>query len=162
MSITTDWCGIDSIGAATLMRQAHRDEVKKAVFGMKRFGSPGPDGIQVAFYQHFWDVVGSPLTRLVNLAFSTGRIPTGLLEALVTLIPKKDRPESVSDFRPITLLNVAFKIVTKVLVNKMRPFMSKLIGHFQNSFLPGRSTLDNVILAQEVHSMNRKKGKRVS
>lgn len=105
--------------------------------------------------------MGNSLTGLVNSTFSTGRFPTGLLEALITLIPKKDRLELASDFRPITLLNVVFKVITKVLVNKMHPIMSKLIRSFKNSFLPGRSMLDNVILAQEVmHCMNRKKGSK--
>lgn len=137
------------------------EEVRKAVFGMKKFGSPGPDGIQVIFYQKYWKVVGPSLTILVNRAISSGRIPYSLLTAFLTLIPKKDMPENAADFRPITLLNVAFKIILKVLVNRMRPIMKKIIGPHHNSFLPGRSTLDNVILTQEVvHGMNHKRGRK--
>lgn len=152
---------LNGVQATRLTRMASLEEVKRAVSGMKRFGSPGPDGIQAAFYQHFWEEVGPKLTGFVNNALTFSRVPTGMLEAFITLIPKKDCPEDASDFRPITLLNVAFKVVSKVLVNRLRPIMNKLIGPFQNSFLPGRSTLDNVILAQEImHSMNMKKGKK--
>lgn len=128
---------------------------------MKRFGSPGPDGVSTAFYQKFWGEVGISLTMMVNLALSTGKAPDQLLLAFITLIPKKERPENARDFRPITLLNVAYKIVSKVHVNRMRPNMQRIIGPTQNSFLPGRSTMDNIILAQEVvHYMNGKKGKK--
>ncbi|XP_031130731.1 uncharacterized protein LOC116032362 [Ipomoea triloba] len=137
------------------------EEVKKAVFGMKKYGSPGPDGIPAIFYQHFWGEVGPTLTNMVNLALETSTVDKSLLRAYMTLIPKKDTPETAADFRPITLLNVAFKVISKVLVNRMRPIMCKLIGPHQNSFLPGRSTLDNVILTQEIiHNMHKKKGRK--
>lgn len=98
---------------------------------------------------------------MVNGALSNSSVNRFLLQAHMTLISKKDIPEIGADFRPITLLNVAFKVISKVLVNRLRPIMCKLIGPHQNSFLPGRSTMDNVILTQEVvHSMNNKKGKK--
>ncbi|XP_019164608.1 PREDICTED: uncharacterized protein LOC109160818 [Ipomoea nil] len=142
----------------SLVKIATSEEVKKAVFGMKRFGSPGPDGIPAAFYQNFWEEIGAAITILVNRAFYTGSVPLSILQAFVTLIPKKEVPETAADFRPITLLNVGFKVISKVLVNRLRPIMCRIIGPHQNSFLPGRSTLDNVILTQEViHTMNKRK-----
>ncbi|XP_019162696.1 PREDICTED: uncharacterized protein LOC109159124 [Ipomoea nil] len=154
-------CKISRQQASQLSRSATMEEVRKVAFGMKKFGSPGPDGIPAIFYQHFWEDIGPTLTGLVNRALSTSKVPTSLLRAFITLIPKKDVPETASDFRPITLLNVNFKVVSKVLVNRMRPIMCRLIGPHQNSFLPGRSTLDNVILTQEViHTMNKKNGKK--
>ncbi|XP_031091044.1 uncharacterized protein LOC115996040 [Ipomoea triloba] len=152
---------ISSTQASYLGRRASREEVKKAVFGMKKYGSPGPDGIPAVFYQHFWDEVGPALTNLVNQALYSGIVPNSLLKAFMTLIPKKEVPETAADFRPITLLNVAFKVISKAIVNRMRPLMCKLIGPHQNSFLPGRSILDNVILTQEiVHTMHRKQGSK--
>ncbi|XP_031101801.1 uncharacterized protein LOC116005700 [Ipomoea triloba] len=152
---------ISSTQAGGLCRQVSLEEVRKAVFGMKKYGSPGPDGIPAIFYQHFWSEVGPSLTRMVNQALVSGTIETSLLKAFMTLIPKKEVPETAADFRPITLLNVAFKAISKVLVNRLRPIMCKLIGPHQNSCLPGRSTMDNVILTQEViHTMSSKKGKK--
>ncbi|XP_019157963.1 PREDICTED: uncharacterized protein LOC109154684 [Ipomoea nil] len=147
--------------AQSLIRLTTVNEVRQAVFGMKRFGSPGPDGIQAAFYRHYWDIVGDSVTHFVNSCLTSGTIPSGMLEAYMTLIPKKENPENAGDFRPITLLNVIFKIVSKVLVNRLKPIMKKMVGPFQNSFLPGRSTLDNVVLTQEViHNMTKAKGKK--
>lgn len=142
--------------ARALGLHASVEEVKKAVFGMKRFGSPG---LQAIFYQKYWDVVSGEITGMVNNALETGKVPGGMLHAFIILIPKRDCPETTGDFRPITLLNVAFKIISKVLVNRFRPIMNKIIDPYQNSFLLGRSTLDNVILTQEImHGMNKKKG----
>lgn len=114
--------------ARNLTRQASVEEVKKSAFGMKRFGSVGPSGIQVVFYQELLEEVKLPITKLVNSTIQTGRIPGKTLEAFITLIPKKDAPESAADFRPITLLNMISKIVSKVMVNRLKPIMAKLIG----------------------------------
>lgn len=122
------------------------NEIKKAIFSMKKFGSPGPDGIQAAFYQHFWSEVGTSVTSMVNQALQTGMVPKDLFQVFITLIPKKEISKFAADFRPTSLLNVTFKIISKVLVNHMRPMMTTIIGPHQNSFLPGRSTLDNIIL----------------
>ncbi|XP_019188879.1 PREDICTED: uncharacterized protein LOC109183149 [Ipomoea nil] len=145
----------------SLGRNIDMNEVKKAVFDMKKFGSPGPDGIQAAFIQTFWEEVKRPMTDFVKDALGQCKLPSKVLEAFITLIPKKESPETASDFRPITLLNVSYKILSKVIVNRMRPIMKTLIGPYQNSFLPGRSTTDNIILTQEiVHHMRLKKGKK--
>ncbi|XP_019184835.1 PREDICTED: uncharacterized protein LOC109179810 [Ipomoea nil] len=150
---------INSRQAQSLIRHATVGEVRHAVFGMKRFGSPGPDGIQAAFYRHYWDIVGDSVTNFVISCLISGTVPTGMLEAYMTLIPNKNCPENAGDFKPITLLNVIFKIVSKVLVNRLRPVMKKMVGPFQNSFLPGKSTLDNVVMTQEVvHNMSKGQG----
>ncbi|XP_031097030.1 uncharacterized protein LOC116001285 [Ipomoea triloba] len=95
--------------ASNLLRRVPIDEVRRAVFGMKKYGSPGPDGIPAIFYQQCWSEIGPVMTKMVNQAFDNGCIPNSLLQAYMTLIPKKDTPETAADFRPITLLNVSFQ-----------------------------------------------------
>lgn len=88
-----------------------------------------------------------------------GRLIPGMNEAIICLIPKGDAPESLNQFRPISLCNVLLKIVSKIIANRLKPIMTKLTNRFQSSFIPGRSTTDNVVIAQEIlHSLKRRKG----
>lgn len=102
----------------SLVRGACLEEVKKVIFGMKMFGSLGPDRILTGFYQHFWGDAGLSLTSTVNQMLNSGSVNKSLLQAFVTLISEKEVPESAVDFRPITLMNVAFKVISKILVNR--------------------------------------------
>ena len=66
----------------------------------------------------------------------------------------------MGNYKPISLCNIVYKIVTKVIVTRLRPYLDKLISPLQAAFVPGRKGIDNAIIAQEViHSINKKKGK---
>lgn len=128
---------------------------------MKGLKSPGPDGIPALFYQRHWGAVVDTFLELVNQALLTRTFDHCLSTAYVALIPKEDSLYTIQKFRPISLLNVAYKVLAKVLVNRLRPHLQSLTGPWQSSFLAGRSTVDNIILTQEaVHSMARLKGER--
>ncbi|CAA7027588.1 unnamed protein product [Microthlaspi erraticum] len=137
------------------------DEIKTAVKAMGRFKAPGPDGFQPVFYQKCWEEVGESVTRFALDFFRTGMLPQNTNDVIVVLLPKVDSPERIQQFRPISLCNVLFKIITKTMVGRMKPVMTKLIGPAQASFIPGRLSTDNIVVVQEaVHSMRRKKGRR--
>lgn len=79
----------------------------------------------------------------------------------MVLIPKGDHPSSFKDFRPITLCNVIYKLISKVLVNRLRPHLERIMSPLQSSFIPGRSTKDNAIVLQEIiHHLRKKKSKK--
>ncbi|XP_057443884.1 uncharacterized protein LOC130736046 [Lotus japonicus] len=127
-----------------------KEEVRQALFSMKSLSAPGPDGFHAYFFKRYWDLVGEDVWRVVREAFETGTVSEDLLETLIVLIPKVDHPANVKEFRPISLCNVVYKLITKVVVNRLRPLLNKVIGPMQSSFLPGRGTMDNAILAQEI------------
>lgn len=127
-----------------------RDEVKTSLFDMAPYKAPGPDGLPAGFYQKTWDIVGDSICSLVTNYFETGVLPNGLNDTLISLIPKVTHPESVTQFRPISLCNVSYKIITKVMVNRMKPVLEKLVSHEQSSFVPGRQIVDNIVVYQEV------------
>lgn len=75
--------------------------------------------------------------------------------------PKVEDPSSFKDFRPISLCNALYKLVTKVLVNRLRSFLNDMISPLQSSFIPGWGTTNNVILLQEiVHHMHKSKRRK--
>ena len=87
-------------------------------------------------------------------------MPSHLNETLITLIPKHLGADYLATFRPISLCNTVYKVVTKIIVKRLRPFLPKLISPLQTAFVPGRMGLDNMIIAQEIiHTMTLKKGK---
>lgn len=136
-------------------------EVEKAIKSMGKYKAPGPDGFQPIFYHHCWEVVGSSVVRFVLDFFETGELPKDTNDALVVLIAKVVKPEKITQFRPISLCNVLFKTITKAMVGRLKPVMSRLIGPAQASFIPGRLSTDNIVVVQEaVHSMRRKKGRK--
>lgn len=93
-------------------------------------------------------------------AFSTFAIPPEINNTYLTLIPNTPHPEYVTKYRPIGLCNTIYKIITKIIVHRIHPLLSKIINLTQSSFIPGRCAADNAILVQEViHSFKYQKGK---
>ncbi|KAG7576302.1 Ribonuclease H domain [Arabidopsis thaliana x Arabidopsis arenosa] len=136
-------------------------EVVEAVKKMGSFKAPGPDGFQPVFYQKSWDIVGTSVIRFVLDFFESGVLPQLTNAALLVLLPKVARPEKITQFRPVSLCNVLFKVITKMMVIRLKSVISKLIGPAQASFIPGRLGIDNIVVVQEaVHSMRRKKGRK--
>ncbi|XP_073046080.1 uncharacterized protein [Primulina eburnea] len=135
------------------------DEVKRALFDMSPFKAPGPDGIPAGFYQKMWHIVGKSTCDYALNFFESGETPLGTNDTFLTLIPKVPNPEFVTQFRPISLCNVSYKILTKTMTNRLKTVMSDLIGPYQSSFVQGRQISDNIIVYQEVlHSMRKKSG----
>ncbi|XP_019191719.1 PREDICTED: uncharacterized protein LOC109186245 [Ipomoea nil] len=107
--------------------------------------------------EHFWDVVGGDVASFVLNCLESGDLPSGLNETDIVLIPKKSNPELVTDLRPIALSNVIYKIIAKMMANRMKPLMEGIISETQSAFIPDRLITDNILLAAEVgHFLNRK------
>ncbi|XP_016168284.1 uncharacterized protein LOC107610797 [Arachis ipaensis] len=125
-------------------------EVKLAVFSMSPFKNPGPDGFQAYFFKEYWEIIGTEIWNIVRSAFLGEYLNPSIMETLIVLIPKIDNPTFMKDFRPISLCNVVYKIITKVLTNRLRPFLPDIVSPLQRGFIPGRGTPDNIIAAQEI------------
>ncbi|XP_019199070.1 PREDICTED: uncharacterized protein LOC109192823 [Ipomoea nil] len=149
---TTDWAEINKPFGA--------NEVKEALFEMAPCKSPGPDGYTAGFYQKAWSLVGDSLIKFTEEFFRDGKLFQGCNDTFISLIPKVGNPESIKQFRPIGLCNVAYKLITKMMAVRLRTILSKLIGPFQASFVPGKQITDNILVYQEaLNSMKTKKGK---
>ena len=86
-----------------------------------------PDGMSHIFYKTFWNIVGEDVTAVVLNALNTGIIPESINATFICLIPKIKNPKKVSDFRSISLCNVIYKLIAKVVVNRLKKFLAHTI-----------------------------------
>jgi len=123
--------------------------------------APGPDGFQAYFFQHYWHIVEEDVCRVSLQVLSGEPLPSGVNGTFITLIPKIANLERVTQFRPIGLCNVVYKLITKCIVNRLKRVLPEIISPTQSSFVAGRQITDNVNIMQEVlHSMRRKSGEK--
>jgi hypothetical protein len=111
--------------------------------------APGPDGFPARFFQQNWGIMKEEITSAVREFFRSGFMPDGVNDTAVVLIPKILHPEKLVDFRPISLCNVVYKIVSKCMVNRLRPLLGELISPNQSAFVPGRMITDNALISFE-------------
>jgi hypothetical protein len=134
-----------------------REELRAALFDMHPDKAPGPDGFNPAFYQHFWDRCGDDIFVAAKDWLDRGYFPSSLNETNVCLIPKCEHPSSIKDMRPISLCNVLYKMVSKLLANRLKQVLENCVSEEQSAFIEGRSIFDNALIAIEViHAFKRK------
>ena len=127
---------------------------------MQDLKAPGLDGFPVLFYKKYWPIVGEVVTKAVTSFFVSGSMPKEVNSSLIVLIPKSQNPTSFNNFRPISLCNVVYKIISKILVSKLSPLLHKLISPHQSVFLQGRWITENQVIVQEmVHRFKTRKVK---
>ena len=112
-------------------------EIECAVFQLGAHKAPGPNGIPAFFLHAYWDIMKEDVTRAVQAFFHSGSLFKPLNHSYIVLIPKKPFPDEVSHFRPISLCNVIYKVISKVMVNRLKPIMDSLITPYQNAFIQG-------------------------
>lgn len=135
-------------------------EIKRVLFSMENYESPGPDSMIVTFYKKYWDIVGMTVVAEVQKFFNLGHINPVHNHTFLALISKMQGVAKGEQFWSIVLCNVFFKIVTKILAGRLRPVLMDIIHPNQSAFIPQRSISDNIIINHEVmHYMNGKKGK---
>ena len=134
-----------------LTRPVTEQEIEDSAFAVGPTRAPGPDGFSGDFYQQYWqDIKGSVIAE-VNRFFEENFLDERHNHTNLCLIPKVAAPLTMGDFRPIALCNVSYKIISKILVNRLKRHLGGVITDNQAAFVPGRMITDNIIMAHEVY-----------
>ena len=121
------------------------EELDIAVRGLKKERTPGPDGIPADFYKVFWSEIRELLYKVYESAYAEEQLPELTMSGILNLIPKPNKDSRyLKNLRPITLLNTDYKIIEKVIANRMLPCLHRLIHENQTGFMPGRRISINI------------------
>ncbi|GJT33307.1 RNA-directed DNA polymerase, eukaryota, reverse transcriptase zinc-binding domain protein [Tanacetum coccineum] len=136
-------------------------EIKEALFDIDS-SKAGPNGYTFCFLNNAWDVIGTDICLAVREFFVLGRILGEVNATLIALVPKIDTPNKVSDFRPMACCNIIYKCISKILTNRIKEGLSKVVSLNQRAFIPGRHIQDNILITQELlKGYNKKNGTKI-
>ena len=140
--------GLGPLDRQALEIQVSLEEIKTAIWDCGSNKVPGPDGFSFAFIKKYWDIIKVDIFECVNSFFVTSSMPQGANSSFFTLIPKVSNPLFIKDFRPISLIGIHYKIIAKILANRLSKVIDKIVSHEQSAFISGRQILDGLIISQ--------------
>ena len=140
------------------------EEIKKAVFSLDPSSAPGPDGFNGLFYQTCWSIIQADICKAITQFFVQSWILPCLNSNFLTLIPKSPNADTIKQFRPIALANFIFKIIPKILSERIALIVPKIISPHQNGFIRGRSIHHCIGLTSECFNLldTKRKGGNVA
>lgn len=127
------------------------DEVKNALFAMKKGKSPGIDGLGAEFYIHFWELIQLPLMHMFRECIDQGEMTTTMKQGIISLIPKPGKdPHLIDNWRPITLLTIDYKILASVYANRLKSDLNSIIAETQTGFMKNCHISNNIRLVLDL------------
>ena len=126
-----------------------KEEIHNAVFALNKDGAPGPDGFGAVFFQTYWHIVkGDVENAVLDFFINSWMMPDFNANTLI-LIPKTQNADTVSQYRPIALANFKYKIISKIMADRVATIMPTIISPEQKGFIQGRQIKDCIFLASE-------------
>ncbi|GKB68891.1 RNA-directed DNA polymerase, eukaryota, reverse transcriptase zinc-binding domain protein [Tanacetum coccineum] len=141
---------LNSMQQLDLEAEVSNEEIKKAVWDCGVDKSPGPDGFTFGFYKRFWSLIEKDVLAAVKYFFHYSRIPKGCNSSFIALIPKTPEAKMVKDFRPISLIGSLYKIIAKILANRLVVVLGDIVNEVQSAFVADRQILDGPFILNEV------------
>jgi hypothetical protein len=133
-------------GIQVLERPFDKEEVIQVWKDLEGDKAPGLDGFTMAFFHHCWQVIQDDVMGFFKEVFEHGQSESSLNATFLALIPKKNDAMNIKDFRPISLIGNAYKLLSKVLANRLKEVLDGLISKSQNDFVGGRQMLNSVLI----------------
>jgi len=135
-------------------------EIKQALFSIDSAKTLGPNGFGAGFFKHYWNLIKHDFYQCITEFFTHEKMLQKINHTFIALIPKKENPSETQHFKPISLRTTVYKTITKILVNRLRPLLDKLVSPVESAFIPWRSIHDNILLTHEImHKFKKIKGK---
>ena len=148
---TANECILTNVERDLLEADIDLNEIESALKGMANNKTPGLDGLTKEFYSKFFNLLGPPLIKMYHDCFDKGILPPSTRRGLITLIPKKlANILELKSWRPLTLLNLDFKLLAKSMATRINTVLPLLIGEQQTGFMKGRNIQDNIRRTFEV------------
>nr|GEW03360.1 RNA-directed DNA polymerase, eukaryota [Tanacetum cinerariifolium] len=135
---------------ADIDRSVSRGEIRVAVWNCGENKSPGPDGYTFEFFRRYWRFIGSDFCSTIECFFESGSFPKESNSSFIALIPKVTDAKFVTDFRPISLIGCVYKVLKKILANRLATVISDLVSDIQSAFVANRKILDGSLILNEL------------
>ncbi|WMV57474.1 hypothetical protein MTR67_050859 [Solanum verrucosum] len=144
---------ISEVDNAALQGQFEEHEIKNCVFSCAGDKAPGPDGFTMAFFKQCWEEVKQEVVAAIQNFHDQSYFEKSFNATFIALIPKKVGATELKDFRPISLIGSIYKIISKVLTERLKKVMPKLVDEQQMAFIKGRQIMDAILVANECVDM---------
>jgi len=147
--------------SGSLIRPFSLEEVKLAVSDCDNYKNPRPDGITFGFIKDFWSELQEDFMRFLTEFHRNGKLTKRVNSTFIALIPMVESPQRLTDFRPISLVVSMYKVLAKVLANRLRAVIGSVISDTQSAFVKGKQIIDGILIANEAVDESRRCNKEM-